>query len=460
MSGMAVDRLSADDRLVLWTDAAWPQDVGLVAVLDGAQLLDRDGRFRLDEARDVLTGRLAAVPRLRQVLREPAWGLGGPFWADDASFDVREHVHEASVPSGNGTAEMPDLLRAVEQIRRRRLDVSRPLWEMWFLPGLPAGCVGVFMRMHHVVADGMAAVATLGSLLDPTPEGQVREVAPRASCPEPSTRQLAVDNLQRRLRGPARMLRTVARPGPALHGLRAAWPSTRELLGGAPGPRTSLDGLVGPDRTLAVARSSLADVSAVARCHGGTVNDVLLAMTAGGLCALLTSRGERAEGLNVPIFVPVSLRLNGRDEEMGNRISQIVVPLPLGIPDPVERLRSITAAMVQRKSVARPPLGALFRSRLLSKPLLKLIIRQRVNVESADLVGPPSPVRFAGADVLEMVPLLNLMGNVTLAVGALSYSGRFDLLVEGDAALYPDLDAFVAGATRELEALVSLSALA
>jgi WS/DGAT/MGAT family acyltransferase len=447
---MALDRLTADDRLVLWSDVVWPQDVGMVAVLEGGPLLDPQGRLRLEEARSVVSRRLHLLPRLRQVLRVPRRGLGWPLWVDDPSFDVSEHVREARVPGPGSEAE---LLATVERLRRRRLDVARPLWEMWFLPGLADGRVGLFVRIHHVVADGIAGVAGLASLLDAAP-GAPSTTGPRwVPRGEPSTTDLLVDNLERRASGFGRALAVLARPGRVLRGLREGWPATRELLGGRPGPATSLDGLLGPSRNLAVARPSLADVSAVARAHEATVNDVLLAMIAGGLRALLTSRGEPVVDLELPVYVPMSVRRSRVDSRMGNRISQIIVPLPVGLDDPDERLRQISGAMRTRKAVARPPLGSTFRSRWLSRPMLKLIIRQRVNVVSADLIGPASPLYFAGARVLDLFPLINLVGNVTLGIGALSYAGRFEVLAVADADRYPDLDVFTAGATAELRAL-------
>jgi hypothetical protein len=192
----------------------------------------------------------------------------------------------------------------------------------------------------------------------------------------------------------------------------------------------------------------------VARAHGATINDVLLAMIAGGLRSLLLSRGENVEGLELPVYVPMSLRRGSEEGPAGNDISQIIVRLPIGLPDSEGRLRQITSAMTERKAVARPSLGTTFRNRVLSKYLLKLIIRQRVNVASADLIGPPAPLRLAGAEVLEMLPLINLMGNVTLGVGAMSYAGRFDVLAVADAVIHPDVEVFAAGAGAELRALL------
>ena len=131
---LSVTRLSADDRLILWPDEVWPQDIGALGVLDGSSLLDSDGRFRIEDAKRAVDGRLHLLPRFRQVLYVPTRGLGGPLWVDAPSVDVSDHVGVIAITPPGGEAEV---LRAVAPLRRRRLDTSRPLWEMWFLTGLP-----------------------------------------------------------------------------------------------------------------------------------------------------------------------------------------------------------------------------------------------------------------------------------------------------------------------------------
>ena len=161
-----MERLTAEDQLMLWPDEIWPQDIGALAVLDGSSLLDADGRFRIEAVREAVAGRLHLVPRFRQLLYVPPRRLGGPLWVDAANFDLGDHVAELRLPAPGDEAQ---LLRATEQLRRRRLDRSRPLWEMWFLTGLPERRVGLFVRVHHVIADGMAGVATIAKFLDATP---------------------------------------------------------------------------------------------------------------------------------------------------------------------------------------------------------------------------------------------------------------------------------------------------
>jgi diacylglycerol O-acyltransferase / wax synthase len=450
----SVERLSADDRLILWPDEVWPQDIGALGVLDGRSLLRSDGSFRLEAAKQAIEGRLHLLPRFRQVLYVPRRGLGGPLWVDAPAFNLRDHV---GVERLQDPADEAELLRAIARLRRRRLEQSRPLWEMWFLTGLPADRIGWFVRLHHVVADGMAGVAELGVLLDAVPTSAT---APQRWVPAswPSERALLLDNVQRQIAKLGRALRAARHPAAILGGVRAAMPALRELLAEQPGPQTSLNRVIGQDRTLALVRSSLEQVNEVAHTYGATVNDVLLAIIAGGVQGLLRSRGEPVEGVILPIYVPVSLRRGRSGQEGGNLISQMVVPLPLGIADPSQRLRQLAKETAKRKAIDRPSLGAMFHSKVIRAAMLKLIVRQRVNVVSADLPGPQTPLYFAGTQLIELSPLLNLLGTESLGVGALSYAGQFNVMVIADADAYPDIDVFAACARDELHGLIESTA--
>jgi diacylglycerol O-acyltransferase len=446
----SIDRLTALDQLMLRASEVWPQDIGALAVLDGTDLFEPGGRFRVEAVREAIGSRLQLVPRFRQVVYVPRRGLGGPLWVDALFFDLSDHVRVLPLPADTGEAQ---LLRAVERLRRERLDPSRPLWEMWFLTGLPDQQIAVFVRLHHAIADGMAAMATISALLDPAPEAPAPPASPWTPGPVPPAGELLADNLLRHLQRLAGVLSTLARPRTTLRRLRAAWPATRELLMEAPAPETSLDRMVGPDRVLALIRTTLDPIKQVAHAHAATVNDVLLAVTAGGLGALLCRRGEPVEDTTVRIYVPVSLRRQVRGPQQGNRIAQMVIRLPLGRSDPGRRLRQIAAETANRKARTRTSLGTLFRGRITRRLLLKAIVRQRVNVTSASIPGPEVPLYLAGGRVLEVFPVLPLIGNEPLGVGALSYAGTFNIGVVADRDAYPDIDVFAAGVREELHAL-------
>jgi WS/DGAT/MGAT family acyltransferase len=245
----------------------------------------------------------------------------------------------------------------------------------------------------------------------------------------------------------------VATPLASLQGARAEWSAVRELMAEAPAVETSLNRTVGPDRTFALVRTDFDQVREVAHGHDARVNDVLLVAIAGGLRGLLRARGESVEGLTVRIGVPVSLRLRQGGGGGGNRVGEIIVPLPIGVADPSRRLRDIAAETAIRKGCPPPSVGSLLRTSVGRRLMLKALDRQRLNVTSADLPGPPMPLYLAGAPVLEVFPLLPLIWKVSLGVGAMSYGGRFNLMAVADRDACPDLEVFASAVRDELAEL-------
>lgn len=450
---MSIDRLSALDRFMLRVSRTWPQDIGALVILDGTSLIDRGGRFRLEAARAAIEARLDRFPRSRQIVHVPGRGLGPPLWVDAREFEVRAHVRELPLERPAGEAQ---LLAAVEDLRRQPMDPSRPMWQMWFLTGLPDRRIGWFVRIHHTLADGMAVMTAIASMLDTDPSAFAVLARPWRAAALPSTRALVMDNARRHARWLAAELARLARPRTLVRGAMAAWPGIMELIAERPATRTSLDRMVGRGRKLALIRSSLSTFTAIGRTYGGTVNDVLLAVTAGGLRALLRSRGEVVEDTTIRIYVPVSLRRGLRGTPGGNLIGQMAVPLRLGEPDPGRRLRQIVAETTRRKAKLRTSLGTLMHGGGIARRLMLFaVIRQRVNVTSASIPGPAHPLHLAGARILEVYPVLPLVANEPLGVGAVSYAGTLSVGVTADRDAFPDLEVLAAAMRDELRLLAA-----
>jgi WS/DGAT/MGAT family acyltransferase len=308
--------------------------------------------FSVAEARRVLGERIRAVPRLRQRLYRAPPGCGRPYWADDPAFDINEHVRQVCCPPPGDERALLDL--AAAQLREP-MPRSRPLWSATFVTGLADGRTGLLVIMDHVLADGVAGLAVLGTLVDQAAEtAQAR--ADRFPAPAPRARELAADAWRGRLRragraGPgARQARGLRRIRAGLAELGGAWPPRRR-------PATSLNRPVGPGRRLDVIAVDLAGVRDLGHAHGGTVNDVVLAAVAGALRTLLAARGEQLG--EVTITVPVAARRAATGGELGNQIGIMTVTVPAtgDVGTRVTRTAEITR---ERKSGARGASAALF----------------------------------------------------------------------------------------------------
>jgi WS/DGAT/MGAT family acyltransferase len=447
-----LERLTASDRFMLWEDYGWSGDIGALAILDGTSLLDRDGRVRIEAVHRQLEPRLHLVPRFRQLLYRPRLGLGWPLWVDAASFDLADHVRVHPLAAPGGQAQ---LLQACQELARRRLDPARPLWELWLLPGLPDRRVGAFLRLHHTIADGATGVAAFGALLDLTADAPTPIAPPWTPTPIPTARQLLRDNLRRRRQELGRGWSGLAHPGRTLRRAQQAWPAWREVLTEQPAPHTSHNHPVGADRRLTIIRGRLDLAKQIAHVHHAKVNDVMLAVVAGGLRQLLASRGEDVQGLVQRAMVTISLHDEQPGQAQGNKPGWMMVPLPLGEPDPERRLALIAAETAARKHKPRPEAGSgIFRFVAGQRVWYRRFPRQRsVNLVVSNAPGPPVPLYLAGARLLELFPMMPTMGNLTLVVAALSYAGQLNLTAVANRDGCPDVEVFAQGVRSALDDL-------
>jgi WS/DGAT/MGAT family acyltransferase len=305
----------------------------------------------------------------------------------------------------------------------------------------------MLIRLHHVVADGIAALAMLGSWFDFDAVPVAQATHDREPEPAPSRRELLDDNRRRIARHIANGASSVLHPTRWLPEATAAARTAVGALSEGFAPRTSLNGPVGSRRRLLLARADLGRVKAVAHAHGAKVNDVALAAIAGGARALLEHRGE-ATDVELRAMVPVSERSSADRSSGGNLVSVIVVPLPVAEPDAVLRLERIARSTAERKK--RP----VRQWDQFPTAITAVMNHHRfVNLASSNMPGPTVPWYFAGARVREMFQIGPVQGNVALNVGVLSYAGRLGFDIVGDADVIPDLDSFADGLHATLEEL-------
>jgi diacylglycerol O-acyltransferase / wax synthase len=262
--------LTASDLfLLLWDDYGWSTDIGALAILDGTNVVDGDGRVRIEAVRRRLEPRLHLVPRFRQLLYRPGGDWAGrygltpapstsPTTSVSARLPRRQRSRAAAGMPGTGAATAASSPSAVGAVAAAR----------------PAGAtVGALLRLHHVMADGAAAAAAFGALLDLSPDASTPAAPAWTPTPVPTAGELLRDNLRRRRQELHRGGSGITHPGRTLHQARQALPAWREVLTERPAPHTSLNQPVGADRQLAIVRGRLDVSKQIAHAHQATVDD-------------------------------------------------------------------------------------------------------------------------------------------------------------------------------------------
>jgi WS/DGAT/MGAT family acyltransferase len=309
----------------------------------------------------------------------------------------------------------------------------------------------VLLKLHHSVADGMAAVAIMGSLFDLQPD--TPDPAPERWIPEPvpGAWLLIADNLSNKIRTLLDSLEWPIRcdSSEARLRIRVARDASEKPMP-APLNRASV-------RTASPACLDLGAVKQAAHAHDAKVNDVVLDLWTGGLRQLMLHHGEPTAGIELITDIPVALRRGSDARTVGNQLGFIDLPLPVREPDVQRRLGLIVATTSRAKAEQHKVAMARFLAAASAIPLAKFLTAHQhsVNVRVSNVAGPPVPVYMLGARVLEILPIMRLFGNVGLTLCAFSYAGQISLVVTADAGAFPDLDVLMGGMEREWHTLIA-----
>jgi diacylglycerol O-acyltransferase len=408
-------------------------------VLDASSAM---GGYSFERILRLLEERMPDLAPFRRRLAPMPFGLDHPVWIDDPDLCIRSHVYRVGAPAPGSE---PVLASLVAQIASQPLDRKRPLWELSVVEGLAEGRVALVFKVHHAVADGVSAIHLLLQLLDPSLEGaDARGSHERGrSDPAPTRRALLAHALGRLPRRSARFARLLRDSTKSLAG------ATRSMLGGEAdgprmpmpfsGPRAPWNGATSAQRTVAFGSAPLADVKLVNSVFGTTVNHVVLAACTQTLRNYLEAHGGVPDSPLVAA-IPVSLRSPDELGSYGNRISALLVHLPVQLADPVDQLFALKHDAAAAKQLhARLGVGALGEwAEFTSGGLLgivarfysdrKLAGRHRPphNLVISNVRGPGAPLYAAGARLTAAYPLGPLMEGVNLNISVVSYLESVD----------------------------------
>lgn len=437
-----------------------PMHMGAVTLFQPDRKVDHDDLVVL------LASRAAAAPVLRRRAHTVWFPPGGAEWRDDARFDAADHVR------GYRVSDRRTFEAYASGWMATPLDLSRPPWDLHVVTGLPGGEFAVLLKLHHSLADGAGAVGVGSALLDQAPPTGTRNPDPAAA-----SAPVAGDLLRQGREAVERagtMLRAVRRPpAPALVSGRSA------------------------GRRLAFVRLDAADVRQIRRQHGGTTNDVALTVIAGGLRDWLTTRDLPVEGVMPRAPIPVNTRARGQSDrdsgqsdrgrgqgdrarrqgdraqggrgqgDGGNQLSGYLCDLPVGLADPVARLRFVRSAMDRHKAAG--PLSGPG-----TVPILANLIPPAVHRTCTPAAGaaapllsdtvvtnvplPPMPLTLGGAALREIYPFAPLAAGHSLGVAISAYRDFVHIGLQADSDAIPDVDVLAACVAKSSATLHELCA--
>lgn len=429
--------------------------------------------------------RLPDLPRYLERLSQPrTGGLQWPSWEPDPDFHVDRHVFAAGLPGAAGIEELREWAGEYYSIR---LDRTRPLWEIGMIE-LGDGRWALVTKTHHCMIDGVGSVDMAQTLLDTQPErerraapsgngapeqpgeapgGSLGQIVTRAARPALSVGHVAVRAAQSGLHAAESAVGTATHPDrarDALHHSRAlAELIVRDELVAA--PRTSLNEPIGAKRRLAVLEADLDELKEIKRKLGGTVNDVVLAASAGGFRRLLEHRGEELPPDGLRAMVPMNVRTAGERLAMGNRISSLFVHLPVIAEDPAQRyeLQLEEAETLKAGSQATGSTTLLNLSNHMPPVLHSFVARslfatRLFNVTITNVPGPQIPLYYFGSKVEEIWPLVPIAAEHAVGLAVFSYDGKLFFCLNVCRDTCRDVDVLAEGIANSLAELRELAA--
>jgi diacylglycerol O-acyltransferase len=410
------------------------------------------------DVHETLAGRLDEIPLARQRLQEVPYAAGRPVWVDDQHFDLSYHLRHAALPSPGGPAALAEVLA---RIFSRQLDRSRPLWELYVIEGLEGGRTALFRKVSLVMVGGDEG-DPFSVLLDEKPQPRQRAGGTRWEPRRPPSglrlalkagreRVAQVADVGRAVQGLVQAPERVA--GKALGALESAAGVVARVTRQA--PESPLNRRLSAHRRLAATHVDLDALRRIRRVFGGTINDIVVAVTGDAVGRLLRWRGYETKDLDLRVMVPVRVHSGGtasgvgvgESQTIGGAVVGVMAPLPVMQMDPVARLYRIMGEMAGLKE-SRQAVAAdtLVRLAGYAPPNLHALAARlasgeaRYNLALSNAPGPQEPRYLHGVRLERSYPFIPLAGDCALSIALTSYDGRMYVGLVGDWDGMPDLD--------------------
>ena len=455
-------------KKISFPDFAWLRmdDPYNLMVITG--LMTFDAPLDYERLKATVERSLLPFRRFRQRLAPPKPPFMRPYWEDDPIFNLEAHLKRVQLPPPGDQTALQDL---ISSLMSTELDYSRPLWEFYFVENYGTGSAFI-ARLHHAIADGIALTQVLLSLTDteadPVPADQSQELAQNEKhFPGGPINTLKSAVLQPDILSPSKLWdegkKILFDPSHARYRARQGIDFAKDigrLVLRWPDPMTVFKGPLGIEKRAAWSEPiELKEVKFIGKTFHSTVNDVLLTAVAGALGRYMDSRGESVEDVSIRSFVPVNLRPIQLDEDLGNKFGLVFLSLPMGISDPLERLRKVKQNMdeIKASSEAVATFGIITLLGAVPSRIEEIAVDFFDTKGSSIMTNVPGPqiqLYLAGTPINTVMAWVPQSGRIALGVSIVSYNGKVWLGVATDKGLIPDPEAIIAFFYEEYKELV------
>nr|WHV03881.1 putative wax ester synthase/acyl-CoA:diacylglycerol acyltransferase [uncultured bacterium] len=428
-----------------------------------------------ETVRALFNERSDELPQYRRRLVPVPLGLDRPYWVEDAAFDLEYHVRVIAVPA---PGDLDNLAELISRLHARPLDRAHPLWEVYLIEGLATGQVAWYTKTHHACLDSYTGAEIMNALLDRHPAGRASSERvdaldrPATTNPGrvptgPEMLGRSLFTLARRPRAVLRLQRSLARSTyrqvsnqipPLLETIAETLDRSSGFVGKSLGrrlatdgylsrpalvaPRLSFNGALSAHRRVAFGTFPFDDLKTVKNwaqeeLPGTTINDVVMAMSAGALRTWLHRRQE-APGEPLLALVPVSVRDDTTADARTERVAGMIAALPTNEPDAFDRLRlaheamsiakdehaAVPAELLADLGDFAPPVIAAGAAQLVSRLSIADRANPRFNVVISNIPGPQRPRYVGGHLQAAAFPVPIVSDGAGLNITLLSYAGQ------------------------------------
>lgn len=406
-------RVAARDGVWLQESASNPMLINSVFVCD---------RMPLETFQELWRQRIMTENRYPRFQRRVVRGRFFSWWQEDPEFELERHIFLAPP-----LVDDPDALRTREQFQgylsgeaTKPLPDDRPLWQIQFIENFRENRSALYVRIHHVMADGMSLLPVVFSLMDHAEGDEEKMEQAKKLVAKPPNSFLVV--LKTILLGPLLLLQ------------KMLWKADRNVLHGPP--------VQGQKRVAWTPPIDIKRVKDVKNAYGTSLNDILMTALAAAFERYARDHGAPLETLRMSM--PVNVRASSEEPKMENKFAAVMLDLPVGYTEPRAHAKAMNEYLSHIKSSVEPLftygtvlvlLTALPAS--LSRALIDWLANKCTNVVS-NVPGPQHAVYLAGYQIRSMMFWVPQRANIAVGVSMISFDGRLSLGIIADSAIVPD----------------------